>query len=97
MNIPLPFHFIAHNHPDWDDAAFYVGWSAGDKQLRRVPVEWLVGVQKDIDHNYMSRPLSLRIRVCVVDGVYYVRDGHHRVAKALRLGRKTIWAEVLEV
>lgn len=97
MSIPLPFHFIKNSHPDWNNAAVYPGWRQLDKQLRRVPVEWLVGVQKTIDSDYMTHPLTIPIRVCVVDGVYYVRDGHHRVSKALRLGRKTILAEVLEI
>jgi hypothetical protein len=96
VSLPLPFPFIKPSHPDWDDAAFYSGWVEWETQLRRVPIEWLVGVQKNIDDKFMTRPLNIPIRVCIVDGVYYVRDGHHRVVKARALGRKTILAKVLE-
>lgn len=93
----LPFEFISPQHPDWDTAAFCADWWSREKELRYVRVEWLIGVQDTIDEWFMNRDLSIPIRVAVIDGVYYVRDGHHRVSKARKLRRKTILAEVLEV
>ena len=96
--IPLPFEHINSTHNDWEDAAFYWGWSSrSDREVKRVPIERLIGVQSTIDSDFMTRPLDIPIRVCVIDGVYYIRDGHHRVCKARRLGRRTILAEVLVV
>jgi hypothetical protein len=93
--VPLPFTHIPSTHDDWGDAAWCKGWLGARTRLRRVPIEWLIGVQGVVDSDFMTRPLTIPIRVCVIDGVYYVRDGHHRVCKARRLGRRTILAEVL--
>ena len=68
--IRVPFACIHMGHPDWDDGAFYAGWLRANKITKRAPIEWLVGTQCSVDDDFMTRPLHVPIRVCVVDGVY---------------------------
>lgn len=102
VKIPFPLPFIPATHPDWDVAAFPMG-SPFRGEIRNVYIAKLVGLQPDVladglkdiesDRTLRKRP----IYVSVVNGVMYIRDGHHRVTYAHRHKQKTIKACVIEV
>lgn len=83
--------------PTWERVTDLNWFSVKTKQ-KWIPLDGLIGTQswvrlqgvKDAD---LSRPIF----VVKIGGKSYIRDGHHRVTRALELGRRAIPAEVLDL
>ena len=99
-NRRFPLHYITPKNPVWDrvtDFAVLVS----EFTCKRVRIADLVGIQayvtiagvEEIKATCDRRPPF----VVKIAGVYYIRDGHHRVTAAMLAGRKTITAEVREL
>jgi hypothetical protein len=93
----FPLRFIRTTHPHWDRVN-EPNWFASNFKKARVAIASLVGVQAYVTINGVADADDTAIRpiyVVEVQGVKYIRDGHHRVTRAIKRGRKTVVAEVL--
>jgi hypothetical protein len=93
----FPLRHISYKHWAWDKVNG-VGHNMGEFKLRRIRIDKLVGTQPSVrllgvkHASSYGRPI-LTVRV---GGVIYIRDGHHRVTRAVQRGQKTILAWVKE-
>jgi hypothetical protein len=73
-----------------------VDWWSEPKRHSRVLIRRLIGTQPSVLIQGISRVEWHRpIFVVLIAGRMYIRDGHHRVARAIKRKRKTIFAEIL--
>jgi hypothetical protein len=94
----FPLKFIRPTHPHWSRVGLDTDWYGWyPKQMTTLPIASLVGTQPyvTIKGVYDDAPDHRTINVVQIQGIHYIRDGHHRVTRALKQGRKTIAAEVL--
>ena len=97
----FPLKYIRPTHCHWDRVNLDTDWVAATNANKTViatlTIADLVGVQPyvTIKGVYDDEPDYRTINVVEIEGIKYIRDGHHRVTRALRRGRKTIVAEVL--
>jgi hypothetical protein len=106
MSVPLSKQFRWPMGIDPDDGVSF--WF--DHQLsapRDIPLDRVRATQWDLDHEKVNRiaaswddtkPAPIVAQLPGPDGrpYYPIGDGHHRVAAALQLGKKTIKAQVIE-
>jgi hypothetical protein len=93
----FPLKYIRPSHPHWDRVTLDTDWHAYPKVTATLTIADLVGVQPYVTIRgvYDDTPDHRSINVVEIQGVKYIRDGHHRVTRAIKRGRKTIIAEVL--
>lgn len=104
--IKFPLRHISPRHPHWDRVNLGTNWYAHSKRLTRVKVANLIGVQASvrgpISNLHRAKRCNLKvtdwrrpINVIRIGGIFYIRDGHNRVNRALVCGRKSIMAWVI--
>lgn len=93
----FPLHYIRPTHRDWDRVNLGTDWHAHTKIRMRVRIANLVGVQPTVTIRgvYTDERDDRPINIIKIAGTLYIRDGHHRVTRAIKRKRKTIFAEVL--
>ena len=93
----FPLHYIRPTHRDWDRVNLDTNWHAHPKTFMRVRIANLVGVQPTVTIRgvYNDERDDRPINIVKIAGVLYIRDGHHRVVRAIKRNRKTILAQVL--
>jgi hypothetical protein len=94
MKFPLPK--VGYHTLEWDIATT-LNWFMVSHTVRRLPLKKLVGTQssvliRGVKNVNWKRPVF----VIRINGVYYIRDGHHRVTRAFLKGQKTIRVQLTE-
>jgi hypothetical protein len=93
----FPLRFIRPTHRDWEYVNDLFWWNH-QHPVSRVAIADLVGIQAYVTVNGVADADETSVHpiyVVEVAGVKYIRDGHHRVTRALKRGHKTVSAEVL--
>lgn len=107
MSIPLSKQFRWPFGVDTDDSVEFWDKNEAGAPIHDIPLDRVSATQYDLDHAKVGRmmeswddtkPPPIVARVMDRDGKprYPIGDGHHRVAAAIALGKKTIRAQVVE-
>ena len=94
----FPLRFIRPTHRDWDRVNLDTVWWDHPHPVCSVTIAELVGVQAYVTIKGVADADETSVRpiyVVEIAGVKYIRDGHHRVTRALKRGHKTVIAELL--
>ena len=78
----------------WEEVTGF-NWFASVVTARRVPIPSLIGTQRSVVVKGLVKRDRRRILVVSIRGKNYIRDGHHRVTRAIMRGQKTIGAYVV--
>lgn len=88
---------------DWEIAyeisSDYVGFTKADKfKIKMVDISDLTATQDIVRSADMKKSKNTsEVEVVIYDGVSYLVDGHHRVAKAYYSNKSKIKAKVIEI
>lgn len=83
--------------PRWEQVTD-LNWFREKTKRKWISLDGLIGTQSWVRlQGVKDADLSHPIFVVVIGGKSYIRDGHHRVTRALELGRRAIPAEVLDL
>ena len=100
INRRFPLHYITPKNPDWERVTA-LDWLFSAKAYESVLLTDLVGVQAYVTiagtDKIKTTDDRRAIFVVKIAGIYYIRDGHHRVTNAILDGRETIKAVVMEL
>lgn len=97
-NIRFPLRYVTPRNSLWERITGLEWWAA-TKLCYRVQLSKLIGVQAHVTvagvRDVCWPPMP--IYVVKIGNKHYIRDGHHRVTRALQAGKKTILAAVIEL